>query len=101
MTVRFVEDHPAFLALLDAPASTRSPSLRNTLRMRLAHCLRAVRPGVPEKKALRVATVTLQMIRGLNQLYGEVSAVERKRIVEEYKLIISSYLGARLWEDRV
>lgn len=101
MTVRFVEEHPAFLALLDAPASTRSPSLRNTLRMRLARCLRAVRPGVQKKKALRVATVTLQMIRGLNQLYGEVSAVERKRIVEEYKLIILSYLGARLGEDRV
>jgi AcrR family transcriptional regulator len=93
MTVRFVDEHPAFLALLDAPASTRSPaSLRNTLRMRLARCLRAVRPGIRKKKALRLATVTLQMLRGLNQLYGEVSAAEWKRIVEEYTVAISAYL---------
>ena len=93
MTVRFVDDHPAFLALLDAPASTRSPaSLRNTVRMRLARCLRVVRPGIQKKKALRLATVTLQMLRGLNQLYGEVSAAEWKRIVEEYTVAISVYL---------
>src|ERR1700733_5732319 len=93
MSVRFVHDHPAFPALLDAPASTRSPaSLRNTVRMRMARCLSAVRPGIEEKKALRLATVTLQMIRGLNQLYGEVSAAEWKRIVEEYTVAISAYL---------
>jgi hypothetical protein len=93
MTVRFVDGHPAFLALLDAPASTRSPaSLRNTLRIRLACCLSAVRPGIQKKKALRLATVTLQMLRGLNQLYGEVSAAEWKRVVEEYTVAISAYL---------
>ncbi|HEX4275033.1 MAG TPA: TetR/AcrR family transcriptional regulator [Bryobacteraceae bacterium] len=93
MTVRFVDGHPAFLALLDAPASTRSPaSLRNTLRIRLACCLSAVRPGIQKKKALRLATVTLQMLRGLNQLYGEVSTAEWKRVVEEYTVAISAYL---------
>lgn len=93
MSVRFVHDHPAFPAVLDAPASTRSPaSLRNTVRMRLARCLSAVRPGIHRKKALRLATVTLQMIRGLNQLYGEVPAPEWKRIVKEYTVAISAYL---------
>jgi AcrR family transcriptional regulator len=102
MTVSFVEDHPAFLALLDAPASTRSPtSLRNTLRTRLARCLSAVRPEVRKKKALRLATVTLQMIRGLNQLYGEASSTDRKRIVEEYNVAISSYLRARTARNEV
>ena len=97
MTVRFVEEHPAFLALLDAPASTRSPaSLRYTLRMRLARCLSAVRPGIPKSKALRLATVTLQMIKGLNQLYGELSTVERQRMIKEYKVAISCYLQAQL-----
>lgn len=97
MTIRFVEDHPAFPALLDAPASTRSPaSLRNTLRMRLARCLSAVRPGIRKRKALRLATVTLQMIKGLNQLYGEVSGGEWKRIVDEYKVAVSCYLRAQL-----
>ena len=101
MSVRFVHDHPAFPALLDAPASTRSPaSLRNTVRMRMARCLSAVRPGIEEKKALRLATVTLQMIRGLNQLYGEVSAAEWKRIVEEYTVAISAYLETQTGRSR-
>ena len=101
MSVRFVHDHPAFPALLDAPASTRSPaSLRNTVRMRLARCLSAVRPGIEKKKALRLATVTLQMIRGLNQLYGEVSAAEWKRIVEEYTVAVSAYLATQTGRSR-
>ena len=101
MSVRFVHDHPAFPALLDAPASTRSPaSLRNTVRMRMARCLIAARPGIPEKQALRLATVTLQMIRGLNQLYGEVSAAEWKRIVKEYTVAISAYLETQTRRSR-
>jgi AcrR family transcriptional regulator len=100
MTVRFVEDHPAFIPLLDAPPSTRSPSLRSTLRMRLARCLRAVRPGLREEKAMRLATVTLQILRGLNQLYGEASVAERRRIAEEYKVAVSFYLAARLGRNR-
>jgi AcrR family transcriptional regulator len=100
MTVRFVEDHPAFIPLLDAPASTRSPSLRTTLRIRLARCLSAVRPGLREKKAMRLATVTLQMLKGLNQLYGEASVTERRRIAEEYKVAISFYLAAQLGRNR-
>jgi hypothetical protein len=32
------------------------------------------------------------MLRGLNQLYGEVSAAEWKRVVEEYTVAISAYL---------
>src|SRR5581483_10554202 len=45
LSVDFVESHPAFLALLDAPSVTRSPaSLRMTLRERLAACLIAVHP---------------------------------------------------------
>jgi AcrR family transcriptional regulator len=101
MSVRFVHDHPAFPALLDAPASTRSPaSLRNTVRMRMARCLIAVRPGIQKKKALRLATVTLQMIRGLNQLYGEISAAEWKQIVEEYTVAISTYLETQTARSR-
>src|SRR6185312_4255433 len=47
MTMEFVQTHRAFLALLDAPSSTRSPvALRNTLRARLARCLVAMRPGI-------------------------------------------------------
>ena len=101
MTVEFLDDHPAFLALLDAPSSTRSPAaLRKRLRTRLARCFIAVRPSLDKTRALRYAAVTLQMIKGLNQLYGEVSRVERKRIVGEYKVAISSYLSMQIGGGR-
>ncbi len=103
LSVHFAESRPAFLALLDAPLSTRSPlSLRRKLRIRLAHCFGAVHPGLPRAKALRYATVTLQMVKGLNQLNGEVSAPERRHFVCEYKIALSSYLNARLgnWNAR-
>ena len=63
-------------------------------------CLSAVRPGIRKEKALRLATVTLQMIRGLNQLYGEISAAEWKRIVKEYTVAISAYLATQAGRSR-
>lgn len=97
MTIAFIESHPAFLSLLDAPLSTRSPeSLRQTLRLRLADCLAAVRPGLAKPKALRLAAVTLQMVKGLNQLYAESHADERIRVIREYRVAISCYLATRL-----
>lgn len=97
MTIAFVESHPAFLALLDAPLSTRSPeSLRQTLRLCLADCLAAVRPGLAKRKALRLAAVTLQMVKGLNQLYAESTAADRIHLVREYRVAITCYLATRL-----
>ncbi len=95
MTVRFVEEHPAFLALLDA-WHRRSPSITATRSgCGWQACLRAVRPGNRGEEALRVATILLHPNdQGIERLYGEVSAVEQKRVAEEYRLIISSYLAA-------
>jgi AcrR family transcriptional regulator len=97
MTIGFVENHPAFLALLDAPMSTRSPeALRRMLRARLAGCLGAVHPGLAKNKALRLAAVTLQMVKGLNQLYAEAGVRQRNVFVAEYRAAIASYLTARM-----
>jgi hypothetical protein len=96
-TIDFVETHPAFLPLLDAPLSTRSPeSLRYTIRLRLAGCFAAIRPGLHRPKLLRLATVTLQLVKGLNQLYAEAAAEERGHLVREYRVAITCYLAARL-----
>ena len=97
LSVDFVESHPAFLALLDAPASTRSPSsLRATLRERLAACLASVHPRASRAKRTRLSTVTLQMLKGLNQLYAEAPAADRKQYENEYKTALSCWLTVRL-----
>lgn len=96
-SVRFVESHPAFLQLLDAPSSTRSPlALRQTLRERLASCLAAVQPRLSKNKAMRLAAVTLQMVKGLNQLYAEASEPHRRQFVTEYRIALTSYLTVQL-----
>jgi len=101
LSVNFVRSHPAFLPLLDAPLSTRSPeSLRRMLRERLARCLAAVIPSAAPEESLRLATVTLQLIRGLNQLYAEAPVRQRREYVREYRVILCSWLTTRM-EHRV
>jgi AcrR family transcriptional regulator len=95
-TIRFADENPAFLALLDAPSSTRSPAaIRQVIKEGLAACLLACRPGLPQKKALELATVTLQMLRAMNQLYAEVPAQQKRGIVHEFKIAVLSYLNVR------
>ena len=97
LSVGFWESHPAFLALMDAPSITRSPAaLRMTLRDRLAGCLIAVRPRANKAKSIRLAAVTLQLLKGLSQLYAEASLPERRLYVREYKVALSCWLTARL-----
>ncbi|HZU29372.1 MAG TPA: TetR/AcrR family transcriptional regulator [Bryobacteraceae bacterium] len=100
LSIDFVESHPAFLALLDAPSATRSPApLRKTLRLRLARCLMAVKPRMHRGKALRLAAVTMQLLKGLNHLYAEATPGEARQYVREYKTVLSAWLGARLDQE--
>ncbi len=97
LTVQFVERHPAFLALLEAPRSTRtSPEIRNLLRERFSGFFLAQQPRLSKPRAKQLATVTMHIIKALNQLYIEVSPAERRPIVQEFKLVLFSYLSARI-----
>lgn len=95
-TIRFADENPAFLALLDAPSSTRTPAaIRKVVKERLATCLHACRPRLSQRKALELAAVTLQMLKAMNQLYAEVSPQEKRGVVHEFKIAVLSYLNAR------
>jgi AcrR family transcriptional regulator len=104
LTVEFVESHPAFLALLDAPGNTRSPaSLRRRLRARLEGCFQAVAPPVPQGKPELVAAVVLQLLKGMSHLFAEAPARQRRQLVREYQFLMHGYLAERLktgLEDR-
>ena len=100
MTVKFVETHPAFLPLLDAPSSTRSSSaLRDDVRGRLARLFRLRDPRLSAAKAATVATVTLHVMKALNHLYADVKPSRRRRFSREFKLVLTCYLDARLGPD--
>lgn len=95
-TIRFADENPAFLALLDAPSSTRTPAaIRKIIKERLAACLRACQPQLSQRKALELATVTLQMLKAMNQLYAEVSPQEKRGVVHEFRIAVLSYLNVR------
>jgi len=95
LTTRFVDTHPAFLHLVDAPRSTRSlPAIHNLLLGRFAGFFQVQQPRMSNARAMRLAIVTLQIMKALNQLYTELPADERRPLVEEFKLVLYSYLRA-------
>jgi len=95
--IRFMEDHPAYVTILDAPAdSKRDKKTRDRLRERLANVFRARRAAVSQEQAYRVASVSLQLIKSMNALYAEAKPLERLEIVKEYKLALTAYLEKRL-----
>ena len=96
-TVSFAERHPAFLALLDAPASTcSSTQVRQRFQKLVATFLLARKPRLAPEKALRLATMTLQMIKAMNFLYRDLSARERRVYAGEFKILLSCYLERRM-----
>jgi AcrR family transcriptional regulator len=96
LTVEFVETHPALPAMLDAPRSTRAPSaIRKVLQERFASILLAQSPRLAKPTALRMGTVTLHIVKALNQLYVELPRRERAQMVEEFKMVLLSYFKTR------
>ena len=97
LTADFVETHPAFVALMDAPGHTRSPaSLRRRLHLRLAGCLQAVSPRIGRAKAALSAAVALQLLKGMSHLFAEAPLRQRRQVVREYQLVLNGYLAERL-----
>ncbi|HLH39550.1 MAG TPA: hypothetical protein VKX39_10420 [Bryobacteraceae bacterium] len=93
----FVETHPAFVVLLDAPHSTRiSEAPRARLRNRFTPLFLARRPRMSKEKAGQIAMVTLHILAGRNQLYAEAPAARRSELVAEFKAMLSQYLGSRM-----
>jgi AcrR family transcriptional regulator len=90
-TVSFAERHPAFLTLLDAPASTNAPAaVRERFQLLVAGFLLARKPRMPREKALRLATVTLQMIKAMNFLCRDL-----RLYIQEFKMLLQCYLESR------
>jgi Tetracyclin repressor-like, C-terminal domain len=92
-----MDNRPAYIPLQSAPRNyRRDPAARNRLRELFAALFREKRPELTPETALRIAHVTVQVVKAMNPLYAEATAGEREEIVREFKLLLASYLSARL-----
>jgi AcrR family transcriptional regulator len=107
--VEFLEEHPAFFAVLDAPVKyTRDQQARQRLRLRIANVFRSRNPALSPETAYRMANISLQIVKGMNVLYAEAGRStanrraehevrqERQALVDEYKQVLTTYLASRL-----
>lgn len=97
LMIGFFDEHPAYFTLLNATLGyQRDAGARQRLRARLGAVLREKKPELAEAEALRMATVSLQIVKGLNPLYGNAAPAERRELVAEFKLVLVGYLKNRL-----
>ena len=95
--VQFMEEHPAYIPLLDAPMSIRrDQQSRDRLRTRLATVFRSRKPELSQADAVRMANVSLQIVKSLNPLYAETKPKERPQVIREYRTVLSEYFEANL-----
>ncbi len=95
--IDFMENRPAYIPLMSVPKNyKRAPAARSRLRELFAALFREKRPELTQEAAFRIATVTVQVVKGMNPLYADAKPAEREEIVREFKLLLTSYLSARL-----
>ncbi len=96
LQIQIVKSHPALLALLDVPPSSRSPARRELVRNRIAVVLAAHSRRMSAYTALRTASVVQQVSKALLTLYAHTGAEEKPAVMEEFKAVLSAYLGGKL-----
>jgi AcrR family transcriptional regulator len=94
--IKFAEGHPALLALVDAPLSNNSSRRHEIIRGGIARVILARKPTMSRSKALRLAAVVQQILRGLLTLYARTDDGERAAIRDEFQSVLTAYLALRL-----
>jgi AcrR family transcriptional regulator len=95
--IDLMENRPAYIPLMNAPKNyKRDPAARIRLREHFAALFREKQPELTPEAAFRVANVAVQVVKGMNPLYADAKPAERVEVVREFKLLLTSYLSARL-----
>ncbi len=94
--IEFAESHPASLALFEAPPTANTPRRREIIRGRIARVLLSRNPRISRARAQRVAAAVHEIVKGLLTLYARAGSGERALIVEEFKAVLTGYLGRSL-----
>ena len=96
LMVEFVQSHPAFLPLSEAPPKTRIPAARERHRQSIVRLLRSHSPRLSQGKATTIASIVMQINRGMMGLYAQAGAEDRAWIIDEFNAVLNAYLEARL-----
>ena len=101
IVLKFHADHPAFLALTTTSVDYRHANAdRSRLRSHVTAVLRAHQPRLNPSDAARVAEVTVQIFKGMNQAFDRQTDSQRQAMTAEFKLVLLGYLGKRLRAER-
>jgi AcrR family transcriptional regulator len=97
LMIGFFDQHPAYFTLLNVTLGyQRNADARQRLRAQFGAVLREKKPELSVAEAQRAASVALQIVKGLNPLYAQANAAERRELVAEFKLALVAYLKTRL-----
>ena len=91
-----IDAHPALLALMEAPAVTHNPSIREQFRLQIARCLATMRPQLSSAKTMQISIVSLQMMKSFSELYAETKPRQKTMLLKEFKCALACYLTSRL-----
>jgi AcrR family transcriptional regulator len=95
-----VRHRPAYLSLLAAPVRLRRPpAAKRALWVKIANAFRAKNPSLSEQQSILAAKVALQIVRGLMTLYAEADPGGKDLVADEFKKVLTSYLGLILHRD--
>lgn len=94
--IAFANRHRAFVALLDAPATTNSWQRRRLIRTRIARLLTVKNPELSRVHSAEAAAVVQQMVKGILGLYAAAGTRQKAAVVREFEAAILGYLGPKL-----
>lgn len=95
--VDFCRERPAYLVLHASPIKiTRDPAARKNLRDEFSNAFRAYDPKITPERALLVANVAIQMVKGLVVLYIDAGEADREALTNEFKRVMALYLSEAL-----
>jgi AcrR family transcriptional regulator len=92
----YLDARPALLPLFNASSASHDTSIRDLLRERLARILRYHAPSLSKSRAILLATIILQVMKGMNELYTEAAKPQRKPLAREYACVLNCYLNAQV-----
>jgi len=89
----FAAERPAYLPLIAAPIKfARDAAVRQDLRVQFSKAFIAKNPALSRERALLIANVVVQIMKGLIALYATMPMRDRVMVIAEFKRVLTDYL---------